>query len=404
MHTQHGDISRTSVLLTGATGFVGRFLLSELLDQSEATIYCLVRGQSQRDAAMRIRETLTGCGLWHPEHERRIVALPGDLRQPRLGLCEEAYDVVVQQAGSIFHCGASVNHLETYEAAKAANVRATNELLKIAAQGRTKFFHHISTVGVFARNEVSGTRIVSEDTPIEHERHRRSSGYAASKWVAESMVLKAQSQGMPCSVYRLGLLWADSRQGRFDEQQHVYRLMKSCLLSGYGIENYTFQQDPVPVDFAARAIVALSAKYHGKQGIFHIASSVQAAGGLFEQCNRILRVPLRLMPYYDWILEVKRLHHAGRPLPMVPLLDFAFSMDREEFAEHLSLSKLCHVRADCQRTSRELAEVGVSAPPLYQDLLAICLDRMDPLDTEFTLPGIQGRRASRWLGSCASSQ
>src|SRR6185312_11528600 len=142
MHTQPDDTAAPSVLLTGATGFVGRFLLSQLLNESDATIYCLVRARSDRTAMLRIRDTLTSYDLWRPGYERRVLTLPGDLRQLRLGLCRGAYETVVHEVGSIFHCGASVNHLETYEAAKAANVLATTELLKIAAQGRAKVLHH----------------------------------------------------------------------------------------------------------------------------------------------------------------------------------------------------------------------------------------------------------------------
>jgi thioester reductase-like protein len=382
MHTQPDDTAAPSVLLTGATGFVGRFLLSQLLDESDATIYCLVRARSERTAVLRIRDTLTCWDLWRPGYERRIVGLPGDLRQPHLGLPRDAYGTVVQRVSSIFHCGASVNHLESYDAAKAANVAATSELLKIAAQGRSRGFHHISTLGIFARNESAGTRSVSEETPIEQERHRQSSGYAASKWVAESMVLKAQKQGLPCNVYRLGLLFADSKQGRFDEQQHVYRLLQSCLSSGYGIENFHYESDPVPVDYAVRAIVALATRQEAEGNIFHITSLAQVEAGLFERCNQILSAPLKLLPLYDWICEMKRLHRAGRTLPIVPLIEFAFSMGRKEFAAHVHEEESRRVHVECQLTARALEQHGIAPPRFSLDLIAACLKGVLKADQE----------------------
>ena len=257
MHTPHlAHQPVRSVLLTGATGFVGRFLLAQLLQESQATVYCLVRAQSEHQAAIRVKASLTDWDLWRPAYERRIVATPGDLRQPHLGLSNDDYRAFAQKIDSIYHCGASVNHLETYDTAKAANVAATQELLRIATQETPKPLHYISTLGVFTNSARGRTRIVSEDTSIEQERHRHSSGYIASKWVAESIIMRARNLGMPCNIFRLGLLWSDSRYGRFDELQHVYSLLKSCLLTGCGIEDYRFHQDPVPVDYATRALVS----------------------------------------------------------------------------------------------------------------------------------------------------
>lgn len=363
-------------LLTGATGFVGRFLLSHLLQEQETTIYCLIRAPSKIEAYNRIRGVLSKWDLWHPRYERRIVAVPGDLRLGRLGLGDSDYRTLAQVIDSIYHCGASVNHLESYDRAKAANVIATEELLRIASEHTIKPIHYISTLGVFTDPHCTGTRVVCEDTPIECERHRQSTGYITSKWVAECIIIKARNLGHPCNIYRLGLLWADSRSGRFDDLQHVYRLLKSALLSGSAVESYRFKQDPVPVDYAARAIVALSKKYQGERGVFHITSSRQAPDGLFERCNRLLQEPLALMPLYDWIQRLKQLHEAGRSLPIVPLLDFAFSMSRQQISEHVRLSQLSHVHASCQRTSEELAQLGIASPPVYHDLLTECLDGM----------------------------
>jgi thioester reductase-like protein len=370
------DHAANRILLTGATGFVGRFLLAELLQMPDATAYCLVRAHSRREAFLRLRSSLSDSGLWKHGYESRIEAIPGDLREARLGLSDSDYRLLTQDVDSVYHCGASVNHLESYESAKCANVFGTRELLKIAIQARASAFHHISTLAVFARNERDGTRVVNEATPIEHERHRRSSGYAASKWAAECMILNAMSQGLPCNIYRLGLLWADSRRGHFDDQQHVYRLVSSCLACGFGIENHHYDLDPVPVDYAARAVVTLSSANPAMRSIFHITSLIQESAGLFEQCNRILPHPLTLLPPYDWICEIKRLARAGRTLPIAPLIEYAFSMDRNEFAAHSRFEESRHLHIDCQLTAKALERRGILPPRFSLELIAAGLERI----------------------------
>src|SRR5262249_1059531 len=162
------------------------------------------------------------------------------------------YETLCRDTGDIYHCATSMNHLETYAMAKRTNVEGSRELLKLATQARPKTVNYISTLGVFS----SGTdedRVVSEATPIDRERHRTAGGYVGSKWVGEKIFMTAAARGIPCNIFRLGLVWADTEQGRYDELQRGYRIFKSCLLSGCGIENYRYEMAPTPVDYVARA-------------------------------------------------------------------------------------------------------------------------------------------------------
>src|SRR2546430_955143 len=110
------------ILLTGATGFVGRFLLAEIMRATDATVYCMVREPSIREAEVRLQETMLAADLWRAPFEERTVVISGDLRLPRLGLAEEIYGEVCQRADAIYHCATSMNHLETYSMARPSNV------------------------------------------------------------------------------------------------------------------------------------------------------------------------------------------------------------------------------------------------------------------------------------------
>jgi amino acid adenylation domain-containing protein/thioester reductase-like protein len=365
-----GKPSRT-VLLTGCTGFVGRFLLVQLLAETDAKVFCLVRGRSEQHSMSRLQGTLQKWGLWKDEFERRIVPLLGDLKLPHLGVDDTTYENLCHDIDSIYHCATSMNHLETYAMAKPANVGAAWELLRMATHGKQKLINYISTLSVFSTLGIDAPRVVDEKSSIDHERHLTSQGYAASKWVAEKIFLTAGERGIPCNVFRLGLVWADTQEGRYDELQREDRVFKSCLMSGLGIRNYRYDMPPTPVDYVARAVVLLGSRHKWGKGIFHISSSVQYSDGLFERCNEIAGTSLKLLPLYEWTREVKRLHDEGVSLPVVPLLQFAFSMDQESFDSYQShiISGGARTHFDCDRTHRELEESGIVAPTVDDDML-----------------------------------
>jgi amino acid adenylation domain-containing protein/thioester reductase-like protein len=373
------------ILLTGSTGFVGRFLLAQLLQETDATIYCHVRAQSRRHAAARLQATLTNWDLWDGDFSR-IVAIAGDLRLPRLGVAETVYRDLARDVDSIYHCATSMNHLETYATARVANVDSVAQFLELATCERPKLINYISTLGVFGATAGEPTRTIDETSPLDGERYLQSQGYLASKWVAERIFMTAMGRGVPCNIFRLGLVWADSQQGRFDERQSVYRIIKSCLLSGYGIENYRYPMPPTPVDYVAQAVVHLAGRHREGGGIFHVGSSGHGVEGVFERCNEIAGTDLELVPFYTWIRELQRLREAGYVLPAVPLLEYAFSMSREEFLQQQrSTRSAVNIRFDLSRTHRELEEGGIWAPVLNDDLLKLCLDTMIARD-----PDLQG--------------
>ena len=374
--------SRGAVLLTGGTGFVGRFLLRQLLQDTDARIYCLVRNAAARQALSRLEATLSRWSLWREEYGRRIVPVAGDLGQPRLGISETTYQELCREVDDIYHCGTRMNHLEPFESAREANVQGVRELLRLATSGPLKGVNYISTLGVFSGHPSDAVGVVDESTPIEHQRHPASRGYTASKWVGEKIIMTAAARGVPCNIFRLGLVWADTRMGRYDELQWGYRLIKSSLLSGFAIQDYHYEWAPTPVDYVSRAVVALADRHRDGGGLFHLSSSSQMEAGLFERCNALAGTALQLVSFYQWTREMKRLHQAGTTLPEVPLIEFAFSMDEAEFREYERSAQSARIRFDCTRTQRELESYGIAAPALDDLALGRCLEDMFLRDPE----------------------
>ena len=378
-----------TVLLTGATGFVGRFLLEELLRTTQASVYCVVRAKSDEQAGERLRRTLEKWDLWSSEYAHRMIALSGDLRADRLGFDDKTWDRLSADLDCIYHCATSMNHLETYEMAKPANVGSARTLLDLATRHRPKLINYISTLDVFSPLGVDPARTVDERTPIDEEKHPTTSGYAASKWVGEKIFLTAQERGIPCNIFRLGLVWADSEHGRFDDLQQVNRVLKSCLLSGRGIREFRYPLPPTPVDFVVRAVVFLASRHSEGRGVFHISSDLQDTVGVFERCNDIPGVSLDLLSHFEWIHEMKCRFEAGQWVPALPLIEYAFSLDETSFNNLMLEKRMKAVDIQSSITLRELVDAGIEPRGSMERLLRTCVEGMLVRD-----PDIQVKKAS----------
>ncbi|XNL25042.1 amino acid adenylation domain-containing protein [Longispora sp. K20-0274] len=151
------------LLLTGATGFLGAYLLRELLHRTGARVVCLVRGHSDDHARRRLHATLRAydldCDL------DRISVRRGDLAEPDLGLPTEEFDRLSRGVDAVFHAGAVVNWLHPYARLRTANVTGTETVLRLAARHRTVPVHHVSSMGVFAHRSPDAPATPSAPPP-----------------------------------------------------------------------------------------------------------------------------------------------------------------------------------------------------------------------------------------------
>ena len=151
-----------TVLLTGATGFLGASLLRSLID-SGASVVCLVRPVGGSPSA-RVHASLRRFGVWREGDESRFSAVTGDIEEPRLGLTAESYDRLASDVGAVYHAAADVNWVSPYDALRSANVTATTALLRFACAGQLKRFHFVSSLAVCFAHD--GPPEVTEDTDM----------------------------------------------------------------------------------------------------------------------------------------------------------------------------------------------------------------------------------------------
>jgi myxalamid-type nonribosomal peptide synthetase MxaA len=164
--------------------------------------------------------------------------------------------------------------------------------------------------------------------------------------------------------------------------QREYRILKSSLLCGYGIRNYELGMNLAPVDYAARSIVYLASRNKDGKGIFHIASQDTAVEQIFERCNEIRVTSLQLLPYYEWIEEVRYRHQRGQTLPAVPLVEFAFSMSEAEFHEYQRKERSTAITVSCTHTRLELERAGIVAPELSESYLRLFVENLYEMDPQ----------------------
>ena len=103
-----------TVLLTGATGFVGGQLAYELLARTDVRVVCLTRATGDTQARHRVVRALRERGLWRPGWGHRLVGAAGALDRPRLGLAPARWDELAAEVDAVLHAGALVNFLYDY--------------------------------------------------------------------------------------------------------------------------------------------------------------------------------------------------------------------------------------------------------------------------------------------------
>jgi myxalamid-type nonribosomal peptide synthetase MxaA len=256
------------VLLTGATGFIGAFLLEVLLRRTRAKIYCLVRAPSAQAGRARIADNFTKLLEAEPEGFERVIAVAGDLTRRRFGLTEPAFDELAARTDLVLHSGALVNFLYGYDALIGPNVVGTQEILRLACRGTAKPVHFLSTLALFMIAAHPPERhLIPEGAGLELARGT-ALGYGQSKWVGEWMVEEARRRGLPVVIHRAGLVLSDSRTGIANANDLLYRsILAAVELGAAPATSGTIEV--VPVDLLTRGIVALALTKECLGSVYH---------------------------------------------------------------------------------------------------------------------------------------
>lgn len=247
----HRGVSQChAVLLTGATGFLGRYLLKELLEAGVPRIWCLMRANAPDKGLRRIRSVLAEISCKTDGLENRLEVVCGDIAEKGLGLTPDDWERLALDCDGIVHNGADVNFVKSYGDLRAANVLSVAELLKLAAADKSKTLHFVSTLSVFgdARGFLPDPGTPA-DLPVG------AGGYAQSKWVAEQILMSARKRGFDIAIYRPGLIVGDSRTGWYGTDDGGTAFLSLALDIGFVPEVDRHKVFAINVDRAAQKII-----------------------------------------------------------------------------------------------------------------------------------------------------
>lgn len=355
------------VFLTGATGFLGAFLLYELLQTTEADVYCLVRAPSVEAGQRRIRAKLEAYLPGKVYDRSRIVAVTGDLAQPLLGMPPETFERLAGLVDMVYHSAAQVNWIDAYEKLKPSNVLGTQEIVRLASHTRLKPLHYVSTLAVFPLVRNSGVPVVHEEDSLDHG-GLLYGGYTQSKWVAEKLVAVARTRGHPVTIYRPGLITGHSETGAWNTGDFTCQLLKSWITTGY-VPDIEADMDMTPVDYVSRALVHLSLRRQSPQlpdRIFHLANPQAVDLQQLYGWMRSLGYRLEPMPYEEWragLLQLSELAPRDGLRSLIPLLSAQESAGASQWVGSVP-------QFDCTNTLEALAEPNIGCPAVDEQTVS----------------------------------
>ncbi|ORX38176.1 aminoadipate-semialdehyde dehydrogenase [Kockovaella imperatae] len=250
-----------TVFLTGATGFLGAFILSDLFSRNVGKVIALVRAKDTTQALDRLRESSEGRGAWNESwvSSGRLEVVVGDLATEHLGMSPETWRRVAQEADAVIHNGAMVHWVYPYSKLRAANVLSTLACIHLCAESKPKMFTFVSSTAVldaegFVRksDEIvsAGGRGLSEADDLEEGKSALDAGYGQSKWVSERLIMEAGRRGLSGRVVRPGYVLGHSSTAVTNTDDFIWRMLKGCLQLGL-VPDINNTVNLVPVDHVA---------------------------------------------------------------------------------------------------------------------------------------------------------
>ncbi|MBN0048220.1 amino acid adenylation domain-containing protein [Streptomyces actuosus] len=380
------------LLLTGATGFCGAYMIGELLRRTTGRILCLVRASDEQHGLDRIRAS----------HQRyvhsaltseRVQVVVGDLSKPDLGLSPGRFEELGSTVDAVYHFGGQVNFVYPYHELRPANVDGTYEIIRLAA-GRGVPVHFTSSMAVIAGFGPAGVREVTESTPLRHPDYL-SVGYVETKWVAEALLKKAADAGLPVAVYRLMDITGGSGTGVMNTSSEMAALIGFIARTGL-CPDVRLPLDFLPGDQMARAIGHISTHLPARGEVYHLTNPRPTLLHSLAERLRHRGHPVQEIPYAEWVdsLVTYAAGHPTDPLtPFVPLF-----VDRCHRAD-ITVSEMYFQGVFPEFTrdnvQRALQNAGVEVPPVDAAMMDRHLDYLQEAD--FVRPAdSQGQGAPRW--------
>ena len=356
--------SVADVLLTGATGFFGPFLLESLLRHTGWRFHVLVRAEGTGHARRRVRTALARAGLLPAAlangFETRVECVCGDIALLDWGLEPEGWRQLADQVQAVIHNAAAVNWVANYEALKPANVNGTRTMLRFAQTGLCKRVHHISSTFIFGWT----THDLLLESDSNDEMADLDFGYAQSKWVAEQLVLAARTLGVDARIYRPAIVSASTR-GVGHPADAAVRVLAFMINHGLAVD-VANQLSILPADIAADNIASIIAQNKPPAQTFHVTTDYYNIVDLTQVLTSEHGYTFIYHDIPGFIAEMNR--RCAKTDPLYPLLDFFNGS-----AARIAAMQLKRYDNRNYRVARALSGYGRADPTLSSTVASIVL-------------------------------
>lgn len=267
MHVNEVLPTVETVLVTGATGFLGSHIANKLVEEGKRVVL-VVRGDN---ANQRVADTVQY--YFNKDVSSQIAIVNGNLTEKYLGLKEEEFNELALSIDAIIHSAADVRHFGDREHFEKINVQGTQNIFELVEVNPKIVFHHISTVGVVEDLLAEGKWNLLEGTTEMPDGLSVASVYTDTKMIAEKWVLDKVKEGKQVFVYRMGNLVGRYSDGKFQnniDANAFYRMLKLMIL-GNKAPNVLWKVDFTPIDFASEVVVKSVLKTDNPQRVYHVS-------------------------------------------------------------------------------------------------------------------------------------
>jgi long-chain acyl-CoA synthetase len=246
----------STVLLTGASGFVGTWITRWILENTDHDLIVPIRGEDQGQATARLRRAWWDWPYLREQLASRIEIIPGDITKRDLGLSPQ-YLSRVKEADRMIHCAATVWFNRPREEMESTNILGTSNVIdlarKIHSNGGLERFSHVSTA------YIAGKRMGDILEKDLDDALGFNNDYEWSKFRAEQMVREIREE-FPVTIFRPGMIVGDTKKGMVKNFNTLYiplRLYLSGKLRILPVRK-GLRVNMVPVDYVADSIARMT--------------------------------------------------------------------------------------------------------------------------------------------------